>query len=125
MTEGENMLEICARAIYDATDPLSGDNLATLIIASDHLFPQREHLEGNPTSKAYQLAAMDVCRTAARAVIEALMEPTPEMLAAGVMAHFEFIASGSEPHAANFARFQFGAMLRTALSQPNDEGEGK
>lgn len=71
MTSSDSMIEKVARAIYDAEEPLSGDHVATVLISSDHLFPQGQHLEGNPTSKAYQLAAMDVCRTIARAAIEA------------------------------------------------------
>ena len=68
----------------------------------------------------------------ARAVIEALMEPTPEMLKAGT--------GTSEVDAVDWVGALFGtgvgsyeeimvsshqAMLRTILSQPNDEGEGK
>jgi hypothetical protein len=131
MTEGENMLEICARAIYDATDPLSGDNLATLIIASDHLFPQREHLEGNPTSKAYQLAAMDVCRTAVRAVIEALMDPPREVVMAGIripeVEAVDWVGALFGTGIGSYEQIMvssFQAMLRTA-SKPNEEGEGK
>ena len=119
MTEGENMLERCARAIYDATDPLSGDRIATTIISSDHLFPQKEHLEGNSTSKAYQLAAMDVCRAAARAVIEALMEPTPEMVREGALGAME--ASDQDDRWLDVAERSYQAMLRTILSQPNEE----
>lgn len=74
------MVERVAKAIYDATDPLSGDHIATVIVASEHLFPGRQHTEGNSSSKAYQLAAMDVCRAAARAAIEAMMEPTEAMM---------------------------------------------
>lgn len=69
MSERDDMV---ARAIYDATEPLSGDHISTVLVASDHLFPNHEHLEGNSTSKAYQLAAMDVCRTIARVAIEAM-----------------------------------------------------
>jgi len=52
----------------------------------------------------------------ARAVIEALMEPTPAMRVAGAHVHDQ---RPSEAAAV------FQAMLRTALSQPNEEGEGK
>ena len=68
----------------------------------------------------------------ARAVIEALMEPTPEMVKSGI--------GTSEVDAVDWVGALFGtgvgsyeqimvssfqAMLRTALSQPNEEGEGK
>lgn len=76
MSDSE-MIENVAKAIYGATDPLSGDTIATVIIASEHLFPGRQHTEGNSLSKAYQLAAMDVCRAAARAAIE-VIEPLVE-----------------------------------------------
>lgn len=69
----DSQVEAAARAIYDAEDKLSGDAIATVIISSDHLFPSREHYHGNPSSKAYQLAAMDVCRTAARAALESAL----------------------------------------------------
>ena len=51
-----------------------------------------------------------------RAVIEAMMEPTPAMRVAGAHVHDQ---RPSEAAAV------FQAMLRTALSQPNEEGEGK
>jgi hypothetical protein len=72
------------------------------------------------------------------AVIESLMEPTPEMVVEGAE---ELAAIDAEGH--NDAPFyddygplaqedfrikaqrSFVAALRTALSQPNDEGEGK
>ena len=76
------MIEKVAKAIYDATGPLSGDTIATVIVASEHLFPGRQHTEGNSSSKAYQFAAMDVCRSAASAAIEAMMEPTPQAIEA-------------------------------------------
>ena len=88
---------------------------------STHYSQPNSEMEWDDYSPTEQLIAL----AAARAVIEALMEPTPQMLEAAVMAHFEFLASGGAPQAANFARFIFQAMLRTALSQPNEEGEGK
>lgn len=83
-----DMVEKTAKAIYDGLDPLSGDSIGTVIVASEHLFPNHEHLKGNSSSKAHQLAAMDVCRAAARAAVDAAMEPTPEMLAAAVASGF-------------------------------------
>jgi hypothetical protein len=77
-SRGEDMIERVAKAIYDANDKLSGDPIGVVIVASEHLFPQRSHMEGNSSAKAYQLAAMDVCRSAARAAIEAMMEPALE-----------------------------------------------
>jgi hypothetical protein len=66
--------EMVARAIYDATDKLSGDSIATVIVASDHLFPLKEHQEGNSAAEAYRLAAMEICREAADAAISKLRD---------------------------------------------------
>jgi len=100
------MIERVARAIYDANDELSGDPIGVVIVASEHLFPQRSHMEGNSSSKAYQLAAMDICRSAARAAIEALVEPTPEMKAAGAKAIGNY----------DLAHDAYVEMLRTSLT---------
>lgn len=72
----EALVDRVAKAIYDAKDVLSGDAIATVIVCSDHLFPKQEHYAGNPSSKAYRLAAMDVCRAAARAAIAEISKPT-------------------------------------------------
>jgi hypothetical protein len=61
-----------ADAIWDAEEPLSGDAISVLIIASEHLFPSAEHQKGNSTSKSYELAARDVCRTIAQAALDAM-----------------------------------------------------
>ena len=57
----------------------------------------------------------------ARAVIEALMTPTPEMVEAGALTLLDYRENFPEDGAAA----TFEAMLRTILSQPNDEGGGK
>ena len=68
----------------------------------------------SPTEQLIALAAT-------RAVIEALTEPTPEMLAsgAGELRRFDRDREFSDVGASAV----FLAMLRTALSQPNDEGD--
>ena len=91
MTEGENMLERCARAAQES--------------------PAWPAVYGAGTA-----------RVIARAVIEALMEPTPEMLASGANEIRRFDRDREFADAGASAVFQ--AMLRTA-SKPNDEGEGK
>ena len=76
----DSMVERCAKAIYDATDPLSGDPIATLIHVSDHLFWDGVQPDKEMTDIERQLEAVqEVCRAAARAAINALMEPTPPM----------------------------------------------
>ena len=54
-----------------------------------------------------------------RAVMEALTEPTAEMLAAGDLPGWDDNIS------VGLAKDVWQTMLRTALSQPNDEGDGK
>jgi hypothetical protein len=101
MTEGENMLERVARAIYHA----------------------------KPRNKPYEQLGQHAQQYVkqARAVIEALMEPTPEMLVAGVDGYINF-TMGDEHVYPEAAAAIFQAMLQSALrtaSIPNEEGEGK
>jgi len=69
MNKGD-LVEKVARAIYDATDPLSGDPVAVVIHMSDLL-----HWEGvasgqmMPDIERQKLAIMEVCRAAATAAI--------------------------------------------------------
>lgn len=68
--------------------------------------------------EAFSDGEMAVSTSAVRAVIEALMEPTDEMLAA-----VQREITGYPRPEAVIAIWQ--VLLHTILSQPNDEGEGK
>lgn len=110
MTEGENMLEMCARAIY---------------AAANHRVVQTTRCYGIPeTREEYPLlwenGGMHHAEAyrSARAVIEALMEPTPEMLASGANEIRRFDRDREFADAGASAVFQ--AMLRTA-SKPDDK----
>lgn len=106
-----DMIERVAKAIYDATDPLSGDPIATLIHVSDHLFWDGVDPEKEMTDLERQLEGVRiVCRTAATAALKALREPTPAMVEAGHDACDW--AANAEPI--------WQAMIDTALA-----GEGK
>jgi hypothetical protein len=59
-----------------------------------------------------------------REVIEALVEPTSEMRTAGTFPYQEH-RHGDLMNSRRAVAEIYRAMLRTALSQPNDEGEGK
>lgn len=70
-----DMREKIARAVYDATDPITGDPIATTLHLSELSFytgPVEEQLK----------QVMEVCLAAADAVLDALREPTPEMIEA-------------------------------------------
>jgi hypothetical protein len=97
MSKGENMVERCARAVYERAE----------------------------TYPPYALSQMNgkMAEDFAIAVIEALMEPTPEMLASAEVGYITSMLE--EEHNMAVAKDIFVSMLRTALSQPNDEGEGK
>lgn len=113
-----DMVEKVARAIYDAEDTMSGDAIAVVLIESEHLYPKPEHyVEDAPTSEAYQLAAMELCRTAARAVLECLRTPTPEMVKAGLAS----VSGYPRPEA---VKAIFLAMIDAALS-PNPTSNGE
>jgi len=75
-----DMVEKVARAIYDANDPTSNDPLAVLMHAYnpfiDDSRPIPEQLE----------QVMDICRSAARAAIEAMRKPSELMLDFGSFA---------------------------------------
>lgn len=78
-----NMIERITRAIYDAEDPLSGDPIAVTIHLSEHLFWDgvQPDVEMSDIDRQ-KLAIMEVCRAAATA-IQAMRDPTPEMIEAG------------------------------------------
>lgn len=106
MTEGENMVERCARALaLDRAEPWEDMN-------DDE---RRSWTES------------------ARAVIEALMEPTPEMILACWQNHHPWGRNAPVPEdrpdmfadMEHRVRADWQAMLRTTLSKPNDEGERK
>lgn len=99
MSKGENIVERVARVLADRKWPHVGG------AAGDNL------VKGTPNWK--------FCVGDATAVIEALMEPTHEMRRIGAMTVQRPGFTVIEAEAV------FNAMLRTALSQPNDEGEGK
>ena len=58
-----------AKAIYDATDPNSGDSIATTIHMTEHIPP-----EGTIAEQLEQV--METCRAAARAAIAAIQGDT-------------------------------------------------
>jgi hypothetical protein len=93
MSKGENMVERCARAVYERAE----------------------------TYPPYALSQMNgkMAEDFARAVIEALMEPTPAAVQTGAaeIRKFDRERDSSDEGAVSV----FRAMLRTALSQPNDE----
>jgi len=112
MTEGENMVERLAQVLWDARIAPGGGGrtLMPWPFCPEH----------------------DWCVNTARAVIEALMEPTKEMLEAGNTEARDWIAidgyesTGFYPDIdPQLAYATFTTMLRTSLSQPNEEGEGK
>jgi len=109
-----DMIERVAKAIYDATDPLSGDPIATLVHVSDHLFWDGVDPEKEMTDLERQLEGVRiVCRAAAIAALKALREPTSEMVEAGADAWTEGVAGYG-------IKTAFTAMIDTALA-----GEGK
>ncbi len=69
----ENMIDRVAQAIYDAPNGIDGDQLADMILDDDRITGQ------SPVECRAQVLA--VCQMAARAAIEAMREPTEEMLA--------------------------------------------
>lgn len=100
MSKGENMVERCARAVYERAE----------------------------TYPPYALSQMNgkLAEDFASAVIGALMEPTPEMLAAARAAPMPMVLLDSMSARQDLEfKSKLQAALRTALSQPNDEGEGK
>ena len=121
MTEGENMVERCGLAACVAS------NCGYTVEGKRVLCDDAEALASlhDGYGKPLYQHRCD-CRESARAVIEALMEPTPEMLAAARTAPVPmvFLDSISARQDLDF-KSRFQAALRTALSQPNDEGEGK
>lgn len=83
----------------------------------------RDPLPGQSFGReAFSDREMAVSTSAASAVIEALMRPTPEMLRAMHEAMFteRYDATNDAMLGAGFE-----AALRTSLSIPNEEGEGK
>ena len=99
MSKGENMLEICARAVHAIQ------------------FEDKEQAEYEWHNFS---GAQEFSQKLARAVIEALMLPTPEMVSFGIDA---MSRDDLEPTEDEFSA-GFVAALRTA-SKPNEEGEGK
>ncbi|GJD41329.1 hypothetical protein OICFNHDK_3812 [Methylobacterium bullatum] len=76
------MVERVARAIWDAENSVDGDTIGTMIHASDVVQVHGDD-KGIP-------AAMEVCRTIARAAIAAMREPTDEMRYAGWFNRLKF-----------------------------------
>lgn len=74
MTTPDDMVERVARAIYDAADPTSGDSVATALMDSPFVGDGGRDILSD---------IMDICRSAARAAIEAMREPTEAMVLAG------------------------------------------
>ena len=69
--ETEALVERVARAIFDKTEPLSGDAIGTVIHMSEHLFWD-DRLPGN-TDIDRQLAAVRIiCKEAANAALAAI-----------------------------------------------------
>lgn len=110
------MVERVAQAIYDKATTFDGDQIAVHLGHSciiDMSSRNSEELREN---------VMSVCRDAARAAIEAMMEPTLEMKVAGELKFFEVsLGNGStkvrtpalgEDHLASYAR-----MIQAALKE--------
>ena len=92
------IVERVARAIYDAADPTSGDCVAEALMHSPFVGDGgRDALED----------VMAICRSAARAAILAMQEPTEAMVMAGEDAAPPF--GDHNPHAA------WTAMVAEAL----------
>jgi hypothetical protein len=70
------VVEVVAKAIYDAPDEQSGDTVGTVIWNSEHLF--YETIDGEEIVDKARRASMPVCRSAARAAIAALSAPRPD-----------------------------------------------
>ena len=115
MSKGENMLERVARVIYPAA-----------FADYERRFAYEMGRSGDPVaakSFADHYDARGSAFVTARAVIEALMAPTPETIAT-VLAWGE--ATDADDWSGERAVVElYQAFLRTSLSKPNDEGEGK
>lgn len=113
MTEGENMLERCARAAWAERVRFAKEANGIDLEAYD------ETTGFVPAGDRFStVAEMNNIRGEIRAVIEALMTPTPEMLKVGAA------SVNWNRGVINKARGCYVEMLRTA-SIPNEEGEGK
>jgi hypothetical protein len=113
MTEGENMLERCARALRDIKD-----------CGLWHQDRGRRFCDDRSFQGDSGWRSECACKVQARAVIEALMTPTPEMVDAAVAPYRH---GNTEQFDTIYRAAVIGywrAMLRTA-SIPNEEGEGK
>jgi hypothetical protein len=97
MSKGENMVERCARAVH-----------AIQFEDKEQAEYEWHHFSG----------AQEYSQKLARAVIEALMEPTPAVVQTGAaeIRKFDRERDSSDEGAVSV----FRAMLRTALSQPNE-----
>jgi hypothetical protein len=117
MSKGENMVERVA-----LTFAQWGDAFST------HYSQPNSEMGWDDYSPTEQLIAL----AATRAVIEALMEPTPEMIKAGIgvpeVEAVDWVGALFATGIGSYEQIMMAshqAMLRTALSKPNDEGEGK
>lgn len=95
MSKGENMVERCARAVH-----------AIQFEDKEQAEHEWHHFSG----------AQEYSQKLARAVIEALMDPTPEMIDAAV--HSTDFAENARTRL--WMRRAYRSALRTALSQPNE-----
>ncbi len=127
MTEGESMVEKCGLAACVASN--CGYTVEGKRVLCDDA-AALGNLQDGYGKPLYQQRCD--CRESARAVIEALLEPDADTVAFGAeaaaaefdvdlktLANTEFMTFIAAAKAA------YIAMLRTALSQPNEEGEGK
>ena len=104
-----DMVERVARAIYDAADPTSGDQVAEALMYSPFVGDgDREPIAD----------IMEICRSAARAAIEAMMEPSDQMLEEAEVGYITSILETA--HNTRVARDIYTSMLRASLNPPQE-----
>lgn len=102
-----SMIERVAKAVYDAEDPTSGDFVAEALLHSPYV---------GDGGRDYKKDLMEICRSAARAAIEAMRVPTDAMTEAGEDSEkVGFAADGA------LAELVWKVMIDAAL---NEDGKG-
>jgi hypothetical protein len=100
----QTMIEVCAKALYEEDDPWS------VAWKWPNLDPQCG-------------GSADTYRRLARAVLTALLEPTPGMVARGVRYAMNVrIGSPEDPHWPDYIHNMFRAMIQTALTEGERHG---
>jgi len=102
------MIERIAKAISDAIDPTSGDPIGVT-------FHHSEFVEGETIQEQLE-QVKSICLAAARAAIEAMRNPTAEMVEAGLSAVSDVTVREPKGTAWDALRFH-RAMIDAALSQ--------